>query len=285
MESFLSDITGSFSQGAGKNPTVAIMEAGYAAAGMDVRYLNCEVAPAQLADAVSGAIAMGWLGFNCSLPHKESIIDLLDTVARSAELIGAVNTVVINDGHLTGENTDGQGFLEALRTLTDPRGARAVIFGAGGAARAIAVELALAGASSITIVNRTADRGQALADHIDSQTDAECSFSPWTPGYRIPGEANLIVNATSVGFVPQDKDTLDVDFSTFTPGAIVADVVPNPPMTRWLVAAEKAGCIPLTGLGMLVNQALVNAKLWTGEALDAKVMHSALEKALGITEG
>lgn len=282
VTTFLSALTGSFSQGAGNNPTVSIMEAGFEAAHMDVRYINCEVAPEHLANAVKGAIAMGWLGFNCSLPHKETVLEHLDSVGESARLIGAVNTVVIRDGQLTGENTDGKGFVEALRTQRDPRGARAVIFGAGGAARAIAIELGLAGAASITIVNRTAERGQALAEHVDQNTETECSFTPWGSQYRIPAGCDLVVNATSIGFSPQEDQTLDVDFSTFPTGAVVADVVPNPPMTRWLRAAQDAGCIPLTGVGMLVNQALVNAKLWTGETLDATVMHRALEEALGI---
>ena len=283
MTSFLSALTGSFSQSAANNPTVSIMEAGYAAADMDVRYINCEVAPDQLGDAVAGAIAMGWLGFNCSLPHKEAILDHLDAVGESARLIGAVNTVVIRDGQLTGENTDGKGFVEALRAERDPRGSHAVIYGAGGAARAIAVELALAGAARITIVNRTVDRARALAEHVDAQTQATCSFSPWTENHRIPEDSDLVINATSIGFFPQDDQTLDVDVSTFPRGAVVADVVPNPPMTQWLQAAKDAGCVPLTGVGMLVNQAQVNAQLWTGETLDAAVMHSALEEALGIT--
>jgi shikimate dehydrogenase len=282
VTTFLSALTGSFSQGAGNNPTVSIMEAGFEEAHMDVRYINCEVAPEHLANAVKGAIAMGWLGFNCSLPHKETVLEHLDSVGESARLIGAVNTVVIRDGQLTGENTDGKGFVEALRTQRDPRGARAVIFGAGGAARAIAIELGLAGAASITIVNRTAERGQALAEHVDHNTEAECSFTPWGSQFRIPGGCDLVVNATSIGFSPQEDQTLDVDFSAFPTGAVVADVVPNPPMTRWLRAAQDAGCIPLTGVGMLVNQALVNAKLWTGETLDATVMHRAFEEALGI---
>lgn len=283
MTSFLSALTGSFSQSAAQNPTVAVMEAGYAAHNLDVRYINCEVAPEQLADAVSGAVAMGWLGFNCSLPHKETILQYLDEVAPSASLIGAVNTVVISQGRLVGENTDGKGFLEALRTVGDPTNARAVIFGAGGAARAIASELALAGAETITVVNRSPERGQKLADHLDSRTDARCTFSPWTTQYVIPEDSSLIVNATSLGFYPHDDETLDVAVSSFRPGLIVADVVANPPQTRWLNAAHEAGCVTLTGMGMLVNQALVNARLWTGETLDAGVMHRALSEALGIS--
>lgn len=283
MASFLSGLTGSFSQSAAKNPTVAVMEAAYRARNLDIRYINCEVPPEKLSAAVSGAIAMGWLGFNCSLPHKEAIISYLDELAPSAQLIGAVNTVVITEGHLVGENTDGKGFVEALKTVGDPLGTNAVIFGAGGAARAIAIELALAGAHAITIVNRSPERGETLARHVDSVTDADCSFAPWTPRYAINESNSLVVNATSIGFYPNHEDTLDVDFSRFRQGTIVADVVPNPPQTRWLRAAEDAGCIPLAGIGMLVNQALVNARLWTGETLDAEVMHRALNTALGLS--
>ena len=96
------------------------MEAAYADARMDVRYLNCEVPPAHLADAVRGAIGMGWLGFNCSIPHKQAILEYLDELAPSASITGAVNTVIIRDGRLTGENTDGQGFVQSLKTITDP---------------------------------------------------------------------------------------------------------------------------------------------------------------------
>ncbi|MEC8406765.1 MAG: shikimate dehydrogenase [Actinomycetota bacterium] len=284
MPGFLSDLTGSFSTSSAQNPTVAIMETAYADAGLDVRYINCEVPPAHLADAVRGAIGMGWLGFNCSIPHKQAILEYLDELAPSASITGAVNTVIIRDGRLTGENTDGQGFVQSLKTIADPAGTNMVIFGAGGAARAIAVESALAGASSITIVNRTADRGQELAALVDSHTSAEAAFAPWTPGFSIPPGTDIAVNATSVGFHPNADATLDVDTSSFTSGMVVADVVANPPMTRWLRAAADAGCTPLTGLGMLVNQALVNARLWTGRTLNADVMHHALEQALEIGE-
>jgi len=279
---FLSQLTGSFSTSAAQNPTVAIMEAAYGAADLDVRYINCEVPSDKLTDAVRGAIGMGWLGFNCSIPHKEAILEFLDELAPSAQIIGAVNTVINNDGRLTGENTDGQGFVESLRSVRDPKDAQFVIFGAGGAAKAIAVESALAGARSVTIVNRTVDRGQHLAALVDSRTSASARFMPWSTNFAIPEGADIVINATSIGFHPNTDQTLDVDTATFAPGMVVADVVANPPMTTWLQAAERAGCTPLTGLGMLVNQALVNARLWTGQTLDAQVMHRALEEALGI---
>ena len=119
---------------------------------------------------------------------------------------------------------------------------------------------------------------------MDSHTNAQAAFAPWTPGFSIPDGTDIAVNATSVGFHPNADATLDVDTSSFTSGMVVADVVANPPMTRWLQAAADAGCTPLTGLGMLVNQALVNARLWTGQTLNADVMHRALQQALGIEE-
>src|SRR4051794_7871878 len=138
--SFLSALTGSFATPAAENPTVAMIEAAYRHHGIDARYINCEVAPAALGDAVRGARAMGWAGFNCSIPHKIAVIQHLDGLAESAAIIGAVNCAVRRDDRWIGENTDGQGFLTALRTVVDPAGKAFVLFGAGGAARAIAVE-------------------------------------------------------------------------------------------------------------------------------------------------
>ncbi len=274
---FLSQLTGSFATSAAQNPTVAVMEAAYAAAGMNVRYINCEVPPDRLADAVRGAIGMGWLGFNCSIPHKVAILDYLDALAPSAEIIGAVNCVVIDGERLTGENTDGQGFVNALRTLEDPDGTSMVILGAGGAARAIAVESALAGARRITIVNRTRARGAELAELVSSRTPAAAHAVEWMGTYDIPTDTHIIVNATSIGFHPS---TSTPDVSGFREGMVAADVVANPPRTEFLQRAEAAGARTLEGLGMLVNQALTNARLWTGRDLDPMVMRRALEDSL-----
>ena len=279
MPGFLADLTGSFATSAAQNPTVAIMEAAYVDAGLDVRYINCEVPPEHLGDAVRGAVGMGWLGFNCSIPHKVAILDYLDELAPSAAIIGAVNCVINDSGRLTGENTDGQGFVNALRTLIDPAGKRFVILGAGGAARAIAVESALAGASHVEIVNRTAVRGRDLAELVASRTPAGATFTEWNGTYAVPEGADVLVNATSIGFHPS-TDTPDVDVSTIGPGMVVADVVANPPDTEFLQRAQARGAQPLQGLGMLVNQALTNARLWTGRTLSAEVMRRALEENL-----
>src|SRR5215213_10831899 len=118
--SFLSALTGSFAMPAAENPTVAMVEAAYRHHGIDARYLNCEVAPEALADAVRGARAMGWVGFNCSIPHKVAVVEHLDRLGDSAAVIGAVNCVVRRGDRLIGENTDGQGFLDSLRTSWIP---------------------------------------------------------------------------------------------------------------------------------------------------------------------
>src|ERR1700760_3880103 len=138
---FLHALVGSMSQGAAGNPTVAVIEAAFGHHGLNWRYINMEVAPTDLGEAVRGAKAMGFRGFNCSLPHKVTVIRHLDGLGESAAVIGAVNCVVRRGDTLIGENTDGKGFLRSLAAVTHPKGKSVVLFGAGGAARAIAVEL------------------------------------------------------------------------------------------------------------------------------------------------
>ena len=273
--------TGSFSTPAAGNPTVVMVEAAYRHHGIDARYLNCEVPSATLGDAVTGARAMGWAGFNCSLPHKVAVIDHLDLLAESAELIGAVNTVVATDGDLVGHNTDGQGFITALRTVIDPSGLHVVVLGAGGAARAVAVETALAGAASVTVVNRNERRGAELARVVAGGTAADARFVPWEGPYAVPGGTDVLVNATSVGY--GDADALPpIDLDTLHGGLVVADVVVSPPRTALLRAAEAAGATTLDGLGMLVGQGALAVHLWTGVEPDRDVMRAAAAEALGL---
>src|SRR6185436_3537098 len=134
---FLHELVGSMSQGAAGNPTVAMIEAAFAHHGLPWRYINMEVTPDDLGTAVQGARAMGFRGFNCSLPHKVTVIKHLDGLGESAAVMGAVNCVVRHGEKLIGENTDGKGFLRSLSAVVDPRGKSVVLFGAGGTARAI----------------------------------------------------------------------------------------------------------------------------------------------------
>ena len=278
---FLGIHTGSFSTPAAGNPTVVMVEAAYRHHGLDARYLNCEVAPEALADAVDGARAMGWAGFNCSLPHKVAVIEHLDHLAPSAQVIGAVNTVVATDGELVGHNTDGQGFVDSLRTVVDPAGLEVVVLGAGGAARAVAVETSLAGAASVIVVNRDATRGEELARVVTAGTGVPAMFVPWDRTYAVPASTDVVVNATSVGF--GDADALvDVDLDSLRTGIVVADVVVSPPSTALLRAAQGRGATTLDGLGMLVGQGALAVRHWTGVDPDREVMRAAAAEALGV---
>jgi shikimate dehydrogenase len=275
---FLSLLTGCFASPVAENPSVAMVEAAYRHHGIDARYINCDVSPANLRDAVHGALAMGWIGFNLSIPHKVAVLEWLDELAPSATIIGAVNCVVIRDGRLIGENTDGQGFLTSLKTVIDPAAQNVVLFGAGGAARAIAVELALAGAASIRVVNRDPKRGGELVRLIQDKTPAESELIAWDRTYHVPEGTTVVVNATSIGLFPDVDARLNLDLDSLRPGMIVADVIPNPPRTNLIRDAEARGCTTLDGLGMLVNQGVVGIRHWTGVAVDPTVMRRRLEE-------
>jgi shikimate dehydrogenase len=277
---FLKLLTGSFSTPAGGNPTGVMVEAAYAHHDIPARFINCDVAPAHLADAVRGAVAMGWIGFNCSLPHKQTVIKHLDELGKSASLIGAVNCVVRRGERLIGENTDGQGFLASLRTVADPHGTRVTILGAGGAARAIAVELALAGVAEITIVNRSLERAEELAHTVNASTSTIARPVQWIGTYKIGRETEILVNATSVGLAPRVDEHLDLDMDTLGSHLVVCDVIMNPPQTHLLRTAARHGTTVLDGRGMLVNQAALNIWHWTGVRVDTGVLRVTLDGVL-----
>ena len=278
---FKSELTGSFAQPCAENPTVAMVEAAYRHHNLDWRYLNCEVAPEDLADAVCGAKAMGWAGFNCSIPHKVAVIEYLDELGESASIIGAVNCVVCQGERLIGENTDGKGFVESLQSHLDPAGKRMLMFGAGGAARAIGVEVALAGAAHITVVNRSEKRGRDLAAMLNEKTPAAAEFVAWQGDFDIPAGTDIVVNATNIGLYPDVDARVPVNLDTLTPAMAVADVIPNPPRTRLIRDAEARGCAVIDGLGMLVNQGVIGIKFWTGQEVDPSVMRAKLEELFG----
>ena len=275
---FLSELTGCFAMPAAENPTVAMIEAAYRHHGLNWRYINCEVPPERLADAVRGARAMGWNGFNCSLPHKVAVIAHLDGLGESAAIMGAVNCAVRRDGRFIGENTDGKGFVESLRETIDPAGKSLVMFGAGGAARAIGVETALAGVRAITVVNRSERRGRELVALLNEKTPAPAVFARWDGEYRVPPGTDIVVNATSIGLFPDLDARLALDLETLRPGLVVADVIPNPPRTRLVRDAAARGCAVIDGLGMLVNQGVISIKYWTGVDAAPAVMRKTLEE-------
>ena len=278
---FLHELVGSMSQGAAGNPTVAMVEAAFAHHGLHWRYVNMEVAPENLGAAVRGAKAMGFRGFNCSLPHKVTVIPHLDGLGASAAVMGAVNCVVRRGDKFIGENTDGKGFLKSLQSAIDPKGKTVVLFGAGGAARAIAVELGFAGTKRITIVNRSEPRGAELVELLRDQLKLDAKFVVGRGDFVVPAGTDVVINGTSIGLsAPEAR--LALELNSLKPGMVVADVVFNPVRSRLLGDAAARGCRTLDGLGMLVNQGIVGVHYWTGITPDADVMRKALESTMGL---
>jgi shikimate dehydrogenase len=278
---FKQELTACFGQPVSENPTQAMIEAAYRHHGLAWRYLTIEVSPEGLADAVKGVRAMGFRGFNCTIPHKVEVIQHLDGLGESASLMEAVNCVVRRGDKLIGENTDGKGFVESLKPLITIPGKKVVVLGAGGASRAICVELALAGASHITLLNRSANRGETLAKLLRERVKVGLAYESWTSDYKVPEGTDIVVNATSIGLFPDVDARIPLDVSTLKPGMVVADVIPNPPRTRLVRDAEARGCKVIDGLGMLVNQGVIGIRHWTGIDPDPTVMRKALEEVFG----
>ncbi len=285
-QNYLDNLVGVFGFPVAENPTCIMQNAAFLAAKLhNWHYLTLEVHPENLPAAIHGMRAMGFRGINLTIPHKIAVLPLLDETRSDARMIGAVNTVYIDGyGLLIGENTDGKGFLRALRqdAQLEPKGQRVVILGAGGAARAIAIELALAGARRITIVNRTEDRGVDLVRDLMSQTIVRADFVELADGYRVAKETDILVNATSIGLYPQVTEMPPVAFDSARPDLLVCDVVPNPPETRLISTARQHGFRVLNGLSMLVYQGAIGFEMWTGIKPDEAAMKHALSSAFGV---
>lgn len=263
------------------NPTGAVEESAFAACGLNWRFLMLRVPEGQLEQAVAGAKAMGFKGPGVTMPHKQAIIPYLDDLTPAARIIGAVNAVYVRDGKWIGDNVDGKGFVGALpqqgRELV---GANVTVLGAGGAARAIAAECALASAKKITVINRTASKGQELARLIEEKTNARGECIPWTPHVAVPADTHILVNATCVGLTPHAQEKPDIDYGTVTPSMLVCDVVFDPAATLFLQEAAKQGAKTVSGIGMLVAQAALAFTGWTGMDAPVDVMDAAMRKEL-----
>jgi shikimate dehydrogenase len=263
----------------GGNPTQYMVEKALEYHELDWRFLSLEVAPDDLADAVRGMRAMGFSGGTCARPHKQPILQFLDGVSETAEMIGAANCLLREDGRLVGENTEGKALLEAIRQRTDPAGKRVVLLGAGAVARSVGVELALAKAAEIVVVNRSEEPGRRLVELLEGRLEVPATLVLWDQEYEVPPETDLLVNATSIAAGNEDA-RLPMVLDEMPEEAIVADVTFNPP-TTWLVRqAEERGLAVIDGLETLIVQQAINLKLWTGVDVDQNVMREAVEEFL-----
>jgi len=253
--------------------------------GMDYVYVPFHVRPEALRPAIEGFKAIGVVGINVTLPHKQSVIPCLDTISREAELIGAVNTLIFKDGKIVGDNTDAPGFLQAMREagFDVPRGASAVVLGAGGSARAIVVALALAGLGSIVIANRTVSKAVALAADLSEKTGVRIEGMGLEDA-RLPntvGASPLIVNTASASM--DASHPLLIRPEWLDSQSILYDIIYTPPETRLMRAAAEKGCHTIGGLGMLVHQGAIAFEKWTKITPPVETMRKALQQALNQT--
>ena len=232
--------------------------------GIDGAYLPLCVAPDDLDRAVRGLVAVGFRGANVTLPHKEKVMALCDDLDPLAVRIGAVNTLVFQEGKIYGRNSDGFGFIENIRHSVsfDFQGKRAAVLGAGGAARAVLVALQDAGVSAITVVNRTEERARALVEGIKTR-GGSLSVLSWAERNQMMIDCDLLVNTTSLGMTGQPPLDL-LDFSHLSPQTVVNDLVYAPLMTSFLAQARARGARIVDGLGMLLHQARPGFEAWFG---------------------
>lgn len=236
--------------------------------GIDGAYLPLPVAPEALEQAVAGLKALGFVGWNVTIPHKQAIVPLLDGLTPEAEAIGAVNTVIRQaDGRYRGHNTDGYGFMENLRQGQpdfDFTGKTALLLGAGGASRAVVHGLLSAGVARLVIANRSLDRAEALADSFNAtfanRAQPPCRAVAWQQGSHEAGSVDLLVNGTSLGMA--GKPPLTLDLEALAPSALVTDLVYNPLETDLLAWARARGNPCVDGLGMLLHQARAGFEAW-----------------------
>ena len=253
--------------------------AAFAKAGLDYVYVPFRVRPNDLSDAIAGFKATNVVGINVTLPHKQAVISHLTSISREAELIGAVNTLTFTDEGIHGDNTDAPGVLRALEengNMSVPVGENVVVLGAGGAARAVVVALALAGVALITIANRTVEKAISLAEEMRQKTGISMQGLGFADP-RLPvavRESMLLINTATVSMDATHPLLISADW--LQPHTVVYDIVYTPPVTPLMQAAAARGCETLGGIGMLVHQGAIAFETWTGIAPCTEIMHQAL---------
>ena len=256
-----------------------MQNAAFSKKAIDAVYVPFEVPPENLKEAVEGVRALGVRGLNVTVPHKERIVEHLDYLSDEAELLGAVNTVKNENGELTGYNTDAEGFLRSLlEEGVELEGKRALMFGAGGAARAVGYALLKGGVKFLNIVNRNFSRGKEVGELLGKLGNVLVYPLKESTVEVLLRDVDLIVNTTSLGMKPDDPHLFD--YSKIPSGITVVDIIYNPPETPLLKAAREKGCKTVNGLGMLVHQGAVAFEIWTGEKAPVETMREVLKREL-----
>jgi shikimate dehydrogenase len=248
--------------------------------GLNNVYMAFEVGNDELKDVVKGFRALNIRGFNVSMPNKIKIQSLLDEVSPAAQFIGAVNTVVNEEGRLIGHNTDGIGYVEALKdNNVDFIGKKMTLLGAGGAANAVAIQLAIDGIEEISIFNRDLSKATRIADIANKHTNCNVNVFSLSDLNSLKNEitnSNILTNATGVGMKPLEGKSLIANTSLFHPELVVSDLIYNPRKTMLLKQAEFVGCKTINGLGMMLGAGAKSFEIWTSQKMPVKYLKEQL---------
>jgi shikimate dehydrogenase len=281
MISAKTKVVGLFGWPVGHSMSPAIHNAAFAATGLDYVYVAMPVHPNDLFQAMQGVKALSFAGVNITVPHKINILPCLDALDRSAELVGAVNTVVLAGGRATGFNSDMDGFVNALLARgVNLAGQRAVLFGAGGAAGAVVCGLLAGGIEGITVGTRDGAKAAAFAATFShNKIVAGCDWNG--PAFTAAlGGGDLLINCTPLGMHPHTGDSPPLDWAAVKSGAVACDLIYNPAMSKFLLEAAATGHKVVGGAGMLVEQAAIAFSLWTGVEAPRAAMYQAMAEYL-----
>ena len=274
-------MTGMLGHPVAENPIDIMFDAVYAHYGLNWQFWKNDIATeADLALAVSALAPLGYRGVGITVPYKVAVIPMLDEVDDDVRAIGAANYVTIKDGRLTGHNNDGKGVVKAIEKVVPLAGQHVVMLGAGGAGRAMAVEIAWAGAAQVTLVTRRESQGREVAELVTKASGVPCSWQQWTTEVAVPSGTTMLMNATHLGCAPE-LEPVPIDWATVDPGCVAVDVITNPRITPFLATAAERGCPTVDGVEMLVQLAMQIFVEWTGVEPEESVFQTAVAQALG----
>jgi len=274
-------MTGMLGHPVAENPIDRMFDAVYAHYGLPWQFWKNDIATeADLALAVRALAPLGYRGVGITVPYKVAVIPLLDAVDDDVTAIGAANYLTIEQGRLIGHNNDGKGVVKAIAKVAPLAGQRVVMLGAGGAGRAMAVEIAWAGAAHLTLVTRRQEQGEEVAAAVTRASGVPAVWQPWQGEVALPAGTTLLMNATHLGCAPA-LEPVPVAWSTVNPACVVVDVITNPRITPFLATARQHGCPVVDGVEMLVQLAMQIFERWTGVSPDEAVFQRAVAAALG----
>jgi len=274
-------MTGMLGHPVAENPIDRMFDAVYSHYGLPWQFWKNDIASeADLARAIGALVPLGYQGMCITVPYKVAAMPLLDDVDDDVRAIGAANYITIEQGRLIGHNNDGKGVVKAIEKVAPLRGQHVVMLGAGGAGRAMAVEIAWAGAAQLTLITRREQQGREVAEIVTRASGVPCQWMPWQAPLVLPSGTSLLMNATHLGCAPE-LEAVPVDWSSVDRQCIAVDVITNPRITPFLAAARDHGCPVVDGVEMLVQLAMQIFQRWTGISPDEAVFQRAVAEALG----